>query len=107
MRLEGRSLGLERVAAAADHAVGVGVQLAGRAETHDLVSHLHDQPGEFQAQALLVEPGSLAPLDVEILEWGVVAGLAQVARDPSEVTADGAVEAVSGDQETKRFAEVR
>ena len=65
--------------AAADDAVAVDAELAGRAERHDLVAHLHAELREVEARARLVEARALAPLEVDVLERRVVAGLAHVA----------------------------
>ena len=85
-------------------------QFAGSAEADDLVAHLHDQLREVDAPALVVEPGALAPLDVEVLERRVVLRLAQVPLHRAEFAADGAVQSVLRDQDApaqpERLAEV-
>ena len=96
--------------AAADHAGLVDGELTGRAEAHDLLAHLDAELREVGARTARVEPRALAPLEVDVLERGVVAGLPNVALQRTELPAEGAVETVLRDEDApaqpERFGEV-
>ena len=85
--------------AAANDAVLVHLQLVGSTESHNLVACLHGQAGE-------VLRATLGPLELHVLEAGVLAGFLGVRLDRVDFAAEGAVNAVLGNEDAPAQAEL-
>ena len=85
--------------AAANDAVLVHLQLVGSAESHNLVASLYGQAGE-------VLRATLGPLELHILEARVLAGFLGVRLDRVNLAAEGAINAVLGNQDAPAQAEL-
>ena len=85
--------------AAANDAVLIHLQLVGSTESHNLVACLHGQAGE-------VLRATLGPLELHVLEAGVLAGFLGVRLDRVDFAAEGAVNAVLGNEDAPAQAEL-
>ena len=88
-----------QVHAAANDAVLIHLQLVGSTESHNLVTCLHGQARE-------VLHATLGPLELHVLEAGVLAGFLGVRLDRVDFAAEGAVNTVLGNEDAPAQAEL-